>query len=132
MFTTFLFLYAYSYYYNVGTQIYMFSTDLLPVFNMYSNFLCLLGHVPNSMYMCSLQSLWDLPLTHINAYALIFLSFESIFLIDLYICFLQIYYLPLAHTVFCIIYMLFTASFGSVCSTYRVSYNVPLLRFLVH
>ena len=28
--------------------------------------------------------------------------------------------LSLAHTEFCIIYMLFTASFGSVCSTYRV------------
>ena len=105
----------------LGTQLYMFSTDLLPVFNTYSNFLCLLGHVPNSMYMCSLQSLSDLPLTHINVYALIFLSFESIFQIDFSICFLQIYYLPLAHTVFCIVYMLFTASFGSVCSTYNVS-----------
>ena len=28
--------------------------------------------------------------------------------------------LSLAHTEFCIVYMLFTASFGSVCSTYRV------------
>ena len=99
----------------------MFSTDFLSVFNTYSNFSCYLGFVPNSLYMCSLQSLSDLSLTHINAYALIFLSFRSIFLIDLYICFLQIYYLPLAHTVFCIVYMLFTASFGSVCSTYRVS-----------
>ena len=28
--------------------------------------------------------------------------------------------LSLAYTEFCIVYMLFTASFGSVCSTYRV------------
>ena len=74
MFIIFLFLYAYTYY-SVGTPIYMFSTDLLPVFNTYSNFLCYLGFVPNSLYMCSLQSLSDLSLTHINAYALIFLSF---------------------------------------------------------
>ena len=37
----------------------------------------------------------------------------------------KVIYMPLsglsvAHTEFCIIYMLFTASFGSVCSTYRV------------
>ena len=90
-------------------HIYMFSTDFLSVFNTYNNFSYYLGLVPNSMYMCSLQSLLDLSLTHINAYALIFLSFESIFLIDLYICFLQpLLGLSVAHTVFCIVYMLFT------------------------
>ena len=36
----------------------------------------------------------------------------------IYICLYQV--CLLAHTEFCIIYMLFTASFGSVCSTYRV------------
>ena len=38
--------------------------------------------------------------------------------------------LSLAHTEFCIIYMLYTASFGSVCSTYSKSYSIPLLSFL--
>ena len=71
--------------------------------------------------MCSLQSLSDLSLTHINVYALIFLIDESMSFIDVCICLLQINYLSLAHTKlfiahteFRIIYMPYTASFG-VC-----------------
>ena len=69
--------------YYLGTQILLIKVkwvitcknmcflQTLSVSNTYSNFLCYLGQVPNSVHMCSLQSLSELSLTHINAYALI-------------------------------------------------------------
>ena len=46
-------------------------------------------------------------------------SVSSMYRVIYHIC-MSLLGLSVAHTEFCIIYMLFTASFRSVCSTYRV------------
>ena len=101
----------------------------LSVSNTHKQFLCSLGIGPNLVHMCPLQSLLELSLTHINAYALIN---ESIIQLMYIYAFLQINYLSLAHTEFCIIYMPYTASFGSACSTYSNSFVYLFYRFWVH